>query len=206
MAVGAVETVISTRQDPSGNRLGQRSSELEVLVSRELSRFHWKAYQQLGNVHDAEDAVQDALLSAYQHLSEFEGRSRLSTWLTSIVINAARLQLRRKRPSRSLVETQSYVEDERTPLAETIADERPGPHEIYAVAENHRLITESMQRLSVPLRKTLLLYYMDGLTTSEVAAVLDIPIGTVKARISRARTRLKRAVRLEPLSPGRRST
>jgi len=194
---GSMETAVSTRQDPDGTSPGDRYLHLELLVSRNLSRFCWKAYQQLGNVHDAEDAVQDALLSAYQHLSEFEGRSRLSTWLTSIVINAARCQLRRKRASKSLIEVQSDSEDDKIPLAETIADERPGPHEIFSDAENHRLIAESIRQLSAPLRKTLLLYYFDGLTTSEVAGVLGIPVGTVKARIFRARMRLKRTVRLE---------
>src|SRR5216684_5327910 len=54
------------------------------------------ALRRLRNVEDAEDAVQDALLSAYKHIGQFEGRARLSTWLTSIVTNTARMKLRQE--------------------------------------------------------------------------------------------------------------
>jgi RNA polymerase sigma factor (sigma-70 family) len=196
------ETAVSTPQDVLGEIRSDNFSELEVLVSHDLSRFCWKAYQWLGNEHDAEDAVQDALLSAFQHLSEFEGRSKLSTWLTSIVINAAHLQLRRKRRWKTFVQPPFHEEDDLGSLAETIPDKRPGPDEVFAHAELHRLIDESMGHLSAPLRATLMLYYVDGMTLSEVAGVLDIPLGTVKARISRARSRLKREVRVDWLSSG----
>lgn len=196
-----LETAVSAPPNTLGNTPGDKSSELEFLVAHDLSRFYWKAYQWLGNPHDAEDAVQDALLSAYQHLSDFQGRSRLSTWLTSIVINSARLQLRRKRLSKAFVDPQFYIEDDLIRLAETMPDDRPGPHEIAADAEMRDMIGELIQHLSPPLRKTLLLYYVNGMTLSEVAGVLDIPVGTVKARISRAKSRLKRAVLSDSLSP-----
>src|SRR5271170_5344315 len=64
---------------------------------RYLPLLHRTAYRYLGNVADAEDAVQDALLSAYKHLDQFRGQAQMSTWLVAIVSNSARMQLR-KRP------------------------------------------------------------------------------------------------------------
>jgi RNA polymerase sigma-70 factor, ECF subfamily len=174
--------------------LVDRSVELGSIVSHDLARFYWKAYRQVGNMHDAEDAVQDALVSAYEHLTEFEGRSRLSTWLTTIVINAARLQLRRRRHVNAPIEPQFDSEGVRNALEETVADERPGPDEILASTERYRLMTELMKSLSPSLQKTMHHYYIDGMTAAEVAGRLDIPIGTVKARISRARARLRQAL------------
>jgi len=76
--------------------LSERAQELDTVVSRYLPMFYKRAFRFLGNVPDAEDAVQDALLSAYKHLGQFRGQAQLSTWLTTIVTNAARMQLRRR--------------------------------------------------------------------------------------------------------------
>src|SRR5260370_39513598 len=73
------------------------AQELDSVVSRSLPMFYKRAFRFLGNVPDAEDAVQNALLSAYKHLGQFRGQAQLSTWLTTIVTNAARMQLRRRR-------------------------------------------------------------------------------------------------------------
>src|SRR6201987_6442388 len=70
--------------------------EMNDVLSRYLPRFYRSAYRQLGNEADAEDAVQDALLAGYKHLDQFKGQAQMSTWLTSIVVNCARMQLRRR--------------------------------------------------------------------------------------------------------------
>src|SRR5690348_5295009 len=68
--------------------------ELTEVVVRNLPYFHRMALRELGNSTDAEDAVQDALLSAYRHLYQFKGQAQMSTWVTRIVINAALMRLR----------------------------------------------------------------------------------------------------------------
>src|SRR5712672_643171 len=79
-------------------RIGEKENrEMQDVLLRCLPSFYRKAYRHLGNAADAEDAVQDALLSAYKHLHQFKGQSQMSTWLTAIVCNCARMQLR-KRP------------------------------------------------------------------------------------------------------------
>src|SRR4029077_1356684 len=72
------------------------TQQLEQILSSGLHPFYRRAYRLLGNAADAEDAVQDGLLAAYTHLNQFRGQSQISSWLTTIVLNCARLQLRRR--------------------------------------------------------------------------------------------------------------
>ena len=76
----------------------RRVQELTDVVSSHSLRFRRIALGHLGNAADAEDAVQDALLSALRHVDQFKGRAKMSTWLTAIVINSARMKLRRRPP------------------------------------------------------------------------------------------------------------
>src|SRR5260370_15702501 len=70
--------------------------DMQDVLSRYLPSFYRRAYRYLGNAADAEDAVQDALLSAFKHLDQFKGEAPMSTWLTAIVTNSARMHLRRR--------------------------------------------------------------------------------------------------------------
>ena len=74
----------------------EKTRELQEAFSRSLPLLRRTAYRYLGNEADAEDAVQDALLSAYKHLDQFRGQAQMSTWLVAIVSNCARMQLRRR--------------------------------------------------------------------------------------------------------------
>src|SRR6202142_4125147 len=73
------------------------AGELHDVLAGRLPSLHRSAYRFLGNIADAEDAVQDALLSACKHLDQFRGESQISTWLTAIVFNSARMRLRHRR-------------------------------------------------------------------------------------------------------------
>src|SRR6266699_7080907 len=103
--------------------------EMEDVLSRRLPSFYRSAYRFLGNPADAEDAVQEALLSAFKHLGQFRGQSQMSTWLTAIVSNCARMQLRKRpRPiqvslDEPLGEKQEYL------VLERLADGRPNPED-----------------------------------------------------------------------------
>src|ERR1700684_2087285 len=126
--MAAITTFIEGESAARRDVLGDRGSGLGTVVSRYLPMFYKKAFRFLGNVPDAEDAVQDALLSAYKHLGQFRGQAQLSTWLTTIVTNAARMQLRRRRGSYlSLDEEQG--EDGLT-FSEQLPDSRPSPEEV----------------------------------------------------------------------------
>src|ERR1700737_3594748 len=114
--------IVGERAVPNG-LLSERAQELDSVVSRYLPMFHKRAFRFLGNMPDAEDAVQDALLSAYKHLGQFRGQAQLSTWLTTIVTNAALMKLRRD-GYLSLDEEQG--EDGFT-FSERLPDSKPSP-------------------------------------------------------------------------------
>jgi RNA polymerase sigma-70 factor (ECF subfamily) len=154
------------------------------------------AFRFLGNMPDAEDAVQDALLSAYKHLGQFRGQAQLSTWLTTIVTNAALMKLRRRDSYLSLDEEQG--EDGLT-FSERLPDSKPSPEELCSAAEARDQLVEGVRQLSPKLRRTLQLRDIDGLTTKEAALVLGVPHGTVKARLARARAKLARSAHLKPI-------
>jgi RNA polymerase sigma factor (sigma-70 family) len=164
-------------------------------LSHRLPSLYRYAYGLLGNKADAEDAVQDALLAACKHLNQFRGDAQLSTWLTTIVINCARMLLR-KRSRYILVSLDSRIGEEREyPLSDTLVDHRPNPEdECHKAWANARLV-ESAARLSPILRRTFHLRYVDHLSVCEAARVLGVPIGTVKAQTARARAKLLKTMR-----------
>lgn len=166
--------------------------EMQDVLSRYLPSFYRKAYRQLGNAADAEDAVQDALLSAYKHLDQFKGEAQMSTWLTAIVINSARMQMRRRSRQTPLSLDERFGEDEEFSLSDQLSASEPSPEDECRWSELRRRLLPLVEQLSPPLRKAFQLRELDGLTTSEAANVLGVVEGTVKAQLARARAKLRR--------------
>jgi RNA polymerase sigma-70 factor (ECF subfamily) len=169
--------------------------EFKQLVSHELPKFYRQAYRQLENPHDAEDAVQDAIVSAYKNLSQFKGRAKLSTWFMAIVINAARMQRRRRRPLVSFDEQLSSREDGTT-LFDTCADNHPSPEETCAQSELRDLLVRAIDRLPSTSRRAIR-NYMNGMTAVEASEALGLPVGAIKAQLSRARAKLAKSLSRE---------
>jgi len=194
--MSAMETVTEVKSAVRPGFFAEHAQELDNVVSRYLPMFYKRAFHFLGNATDAEDAVQDALLSAYKHLGQFRGQAQLSTWLTSIVTNAARMQLRRRRGSYlSLDEPQG--EDGLT-LSERLPDSKPGQEEVCSAAELHDRLVNCVKQLSPTLRRAFQLRHIEGLTTKEAARVLGVPEGTVKAQLARARAKLAGIMKVPP--------
>jgi len=169
--------------------------EPQDAFSRYLPLLHRTAYRYLGNAADAEDAVQDALLSAYKHLDQFRGQAQLSTWLVAIVSNCARMQLRR-RPRQIHVSLQEQFGDEDGyTVSERLVHFGPSPEEEYRDAERRERLLQFAQELSPPLRRAFQLRDLDGFSTSEAAQILGVVEGTVKAQVARARAKLTRRLR-----------
>ena len=171
--------------------------EIQNVVSCRLPSLYRSAYRFLGNAADAEDAVQDALLLAYKHLGQFRGQSQMSTWLTAIVCNCARMQLRR-RPRQTHISLDERIGDEQEySLLERLADRGPSPEDECRDSELNQRLRELSTQLSPSLRKAFQLRDLDGLTTSEAANILGISEGTLKAQLSRARVKLKKLMRMQ---------
>jgi RNA polymerase sigma-70 factor (ECF subfamily) len=167
----------------------------EQVLSSRLPLFYRQAYRLLGNAADAEDAVQDALLAAYTHLDQFKGQSQLSTWLMSILVNCARLQLRRRPRYAHIALDEPIGESQTVSLSEQLPDQRPNPEDECRNSELSTRLTHFHGQLSPTLRRTFQLRAIDGLSIRETARILGVPTGTVKAQLARARKRLKKLMR-----------
>jgi len=171
------------------------SSPQVHVLSRGLPSLYRRAYRLLGNKQDAEDAVQDALLAAFQHLTQFRGEARLSTWLTAIVINCARMQLRKRSRCIHIALDSRIGEDQEYSVSDILVDHRPNPEDECHRAKLNVRLMKSAEQLSPILRKTFHLRFVDHLSICETAHVLGVPTGTVKARTARARAKLMKTMR-----------
>src|SRR5690348_7546288 len=151
-------------------RAGQRgdSQAVDALFRRYHRPLFQTALRVLGNAEDAEDALQEGMLSAYRNLRRFEGRSQFSTWLTRIVINAA-LMRRRSRRSHPATSLDEEAREEQLPAVERFPDDGPSPEEIYAESELGQRLRENLEGLSPVLRRAFELREIAGLTADEAA-------------------------------------
>src|SRR6201997_5563488 len=188
-------TALQLSPEPTAGECYQsKVQELTHVITHHSPRFRRIALGHLSNVADAEDAVQDALLSALTHVHQFRGQAKMSTWLTTIVINSARMRLRRRLTSVQLALDETDGQ-RNLPLENTVSDTRPGPEEAYREREIAETLAHATSRLSPTLRTTFRLREIDGLSIRETADLLREPAGTVKARLARARTRLKEVIK-----------
>jgi len=176
-------------------QLESSTQQMQHVLSRGLPSFYRRAYRLLGNTADAEDAVQDALLSAYEHLKQFRGQSQMSTWLHTIVANCARMQLRRRLRYGHVSFDSRIGEKQEHSLSETIPDDRPNPEEQCHYSEVNARLSMLAAQLSPTLQRTFQLRLIEDVSICETARILRVPVGTVKAQLSRARTKLKNSMR-----------
>ena len=172
-------------------RAGQRGDHqaVETLFRRYQRPLFQTALRVLGNTEDAEDALQDGLLSAYRNLKRFEGRSQFSTWLTRIVINAA-LMRRRSAKARPAVSLDEPPREDELPATDRFADDGLTPEQVFANTEIREMLSENLDQLSPLLRTAFVLREVQGYSTGEAAKKLGVTENTLKARLWRARHQL----------------
>ncbi len=141
------------------------------------------------NPEDAEDALQEGLLSAFRNIRRFEGRSGISTWLTRIAINAALMRLRSQR-THTAAALDEALEGMASRRADWIVDSHPNPEQLCLMRERRRVLTRSIDGLSPEMQSAVRLRYMQGLSTREAAQRCGVSENTLKARLRRARRRL----------------
>jgi RNA polymerase sigma-70 factor, ECF subfamily len=166
------------------NRLKAKQDQLlQELFSSSRKRLVRVAYCILQNQHDAEDAVQDAFLSASLHFGNFEGRSAVSTWLTRIVINAA-LMVRRKRKT-TFIRSLHDLNRHDAVFVGTIPDLQPDPELACSRAESFAFLDGLVGEMNPLLRQAVEVAYYDELSSSEASLALAIPLSTYKGRLFR---------------------
>lgn len=168
----------------------------EALYRRYRDRVYSLAYRVTGNATDAMDVVQEAFSLLFRKISEFRGEALFSTWLFRIVVNCA-IDSRRQQRSGILGRTGSL---EAGNIREPSERDAGGPPE---VAESHELgdhLHRSILRLSPKLRVILVLRYLEQQSYEQLAATLEMSMGTVKSRLARAHLALQKVLKgtLEP--------
>ena len=169
------------------------SSAFERLIMPHWDGLFRTTQRILRNREDAEDAVQTAFLDAFRNLKHFHGRSRFSSWLTRIAMNAAFMRLRTIRRKREIsIDDSTEVSDARARVQ--IVETRLNPEQEYLSKEARILLANGFKKLRAPHVEVLHLHNVQELSAKETARILDLPVGTVKARLHRARTNLARRV------------
>lgn len=168
---------------------------MEQLFTVNTGRLRQIAFGVLRNREDAEDALQNAFLSACRKLGTFKGQSTFSTWLTSIVINSARMARRKNnsRPESSLDEILDSCPEH---LKREIADTRNNPEQTCAEAELKELVEDRVRRLPPRLQTVFRFHTFAGLSLVESSGVLGVRPIALKARLFRAKQHIKKSMRL----------
>jgi RNA polymerase sigma-70 factor, ECF subfamily len=169
------------------------------LVDRHRSAVYRAALAALRSPADAEDAAQDAFLMAYKRLDSFRGDASFKTWLLTIAWHQA---INRRRSLSSVWRRMAApkTEDEAEGVMAGIASGGPSPEEAAGQQELRRGIREAIRALSPKLRDTLLLTQAGDYSYDEIAAMLRVPTGTIKWRVSEARRLIRK--RLEERGHG----
>ena len=174
------------------SELAQRAANGDEVAFAEIVRLHQQvvynvAYRMLGNTHDAEDAVQDALIRAYQFFDRFDTDRPLSPWLKRIAVNVCLNRLNAEKPASSL--------DENLPPPK---DPHPGPETQTTEHQRGERIRAEIVRLPSHYRAVIELRHFQELSYEEIASTLDRPLSSVKSDLFRARKIL--AERLKDLN------
>lgn len=161
------------------------------VITANNQRLFRTAWSILKNRAEAEEAVQSGYLSAFANMSAFEGRSALSTWLTRIVANEAlgRRRAEKRRRSRLDREGVAVLDDYREALMR--GSEADPPDAALAREQIRRLLENAVANLPDVFRTVFVLREIEGLSSEDTAAVLGVPVATVKTRLFRGRRRLQ---------------
>ena len=143
------------------------------------------------NFDDAQDAVQETFLKAFQKLGEFRGDAKFSTWLFRIAVNQSLMGLRKQRTKHRAGAELPINADEEGRLPIDFSDWRPNPEEMYKTSELRGLLTAALQELRPALRVVFVLHDVEGHTLRETAEALDLTLAAVKTRSLRARLILR---------------
>jgi RNA polymerase sigma-70 factor, ECF subfamily len=161
----------------------------ERLVKRYDRKLLRIAQSVTHNTEDAQDAVQDAFLKAFRHLSQFREESKFSTWLFRITVNQSLTKLRKQRAIREVSRDEDFRADVDLPME--VIDWAPNPEQLYWASELRDILINALRALPPTLRTVFVLRDIEGLSTDETAEVLNLSQTAVKARLWRVRLQLR---------------
>ena len=175
-------------------RAGEAAA-FDLLVTERSGDIYALLYRLTEDPEEARDLTQETFLQAFRSIAHFRGDADLRTWLYRIAVNQARNRWRwwRRRRRNVTVSLDATDETHEQPLAAQLADERSvNPEQAALARERERMLTQALRSLSRVYREVVVLRDVEGLSYEEVAATLEISVGTVKSRLSRGRAELRR--------------
>lgn len=184
-----------TDQELVGQVVGGDGAAFGVIVQRHQDRLYNTVYRLVGSADDARDLVQDTFVKAFENLGSFRGGSSLYTWLFRIAVNTS-LSHRRKR---KWVQLGAPADDEgeANPEAAIVDPASCNPADSLVTAETEAMVQEAISSLDDEHRTVVVLRDIQHCDYHEIAEILEVPTGTVKSRLHRARLMLRE--RLKPL-------
>ncbi len=163
-----------------------QTSKFEILVGSYQQRIYTTLFGMLGNRQDAEDVTQEAFVTAFRKLDKFERRASFYTWLHRIAFNAAIDLQRRKKRTRN-----QFVSVEMIDTTEPTDQKSDSPAAIVITKETVSQVQLALSRLDEERRNIIVLRDLQGIDYAEIATMLEIPVGTVRSRLHRARIELR---------------
>jgi RNA polymerase sigma-70 factor (ECF subfamily) len=166
----------------------------DELCVRYRGMLKQKIFKIVRNREDAEDVLQETLLSAYRHLDSFRGTCRVSTWMVKIGINTALMLLRKRRSMPEMISEQVSNDGQRFDSPD-FRDQGLDPEQSYIADQTLRKLRSATQRLPAHARSLMDLYYRKESRLKDAAATLGISESTAKSRLLRARQMLRRSLK-----------
>ena len=201
----------SAKAKPNLDRSAERSAERELirrcksgdmsafdeLVSRYEKRVFNFAYRIAGNYDDACDVAQEAFIRVFNSIQTFREDATFTTWIYRIVTNVY-LDERKKSKAHRQTSLDEYIELDENAVSRQIGDEGPSPEQIVEEKEREQALHRAVSSLPEYQRLIVTLYHMQHRSYEEIAEFLQLPIGTVKSRLNRARLALAEKLENEP--------
>lgn len=160
----------------------------EALVRRHERRVFRVTLAVLGNIEDAEEAMQDTFIKAFRHLDQFRKESRFTTWLTRIAVNEAIQKRNTRKGFVPLTEAEGAKEGF---MPKRYEPWKSNPEQLYSKQEIHRILEDAIQSLPQIYREAFVLRDVEELSAEEAAEVLEISVPALKSRLLRARLMMR---------------
>lgn len=156
-----------------------KKEAFDVLIRKYADKVYNIVLPMIQNKEDAQDVSQEVFIKVYKNIPSFQGNSSIGTWIYSIAVNTSKDYLRKT------------IRLKETPLVENEISESNDPQETLDSKEAHLMVTEALGMLQEDEKEILVLKDIMGFTYEEISGILEINLGTVKSRLSRARCGLR---------------
>ncbi len=164
----------------------------DILVEKYYKKIYNLAYRFVGDSEEANDLAQEIFTAAYQNMKRFRGDAKFSTWLFQIAANRGKNRFKYlKRRGHFANRAQRDGDEEKDALQREIPDESTNPETLFASKQIRKIVQDAINDLEPDHKEIVILRDIEGFSYDEIAQILDLPEGTTKSRLHRARMVVK---------------